>query len=93
MSRAERAHRPRAAVRDTVGALRGRAGGGGAVMAVVKADAYARLVPCARRGLDGGATWLGTALVDEAVALRRAGVGGRLLAWLRAPGSSPTPRR
>jgi alanine racemase len=74
------------AVRDNVAVLRDHAAGA-AVMAVVKADAYGHgLVPCARAALAGGATWLGTALVDEAVALRRAGVGGRVLAWLAAPG-------
>jgi alanine racemase len=62
--------------------------GDAAVMAVVKADAYGHgLVPCARAALDGGATWLGTALLSEAVALRDAGVGGRILAWLAVPGA------
>jgi alanine racemase len=62
--------------------------GEAAVMAVVKADAYGHgLVPCARAALDGGATWLGTALLAEAVALRDAGVGGRILAWLAVPGA------
>jgi alanine racemase len=33
------------------------------VMGVVKANAYGHgLVPCARAALEGGATWLGTAL-------------------------------
>jgi alanine racemase len=62
--------------------------GAAAVMAVVKADAYGHgLVPCARAALEGGATWLGTALLGEAIALRDAGVGGRLLAWLAVPGA------
>ncbi len=62
--------------------------GEAAVMAVVKADAYGHgLVPCARAALEGGATWLGTALLSEAVALRDAGVGGRVLAWLAVPGA------
>lgn len=57
-----------------------------AVMAVVKADGYGHgLVASARAALAGGATWLGVAQVDEALALRAAGVGGRLLAWLYAP--------
>jgi alanine racemase len=57
-------------------------------MAVVKADAYGHgLVPCARAALDGGATWLGTALLSEAVGLRDAGVGGRILTWLAVPGA------
>ncbi len=62
--------------------------GDAAVMAVVKADAYGHgLVPCARAALEGGATWLGVALLSEAVALRDAGVGGRILTWLAVPGA------
>ena len=56
------------------------------VMAVVKADGYGHgLVPSARAALAGGATWLGTAIVAEAVALRAAGVTVPLLAWLWTP--------
>ena len=59
-----------------------------AVMAVVKADAYGHgLVPVARAALAGGATWLGAAQLSEALALRAAGVGGRLLTWIFAPGA------
>lgn len=59
------------------------------VMTVVKADAYGHgLVPCALAALEGGATWLGTAQVSEALHLRRAGVtGARVLTWLYAPGA------
>jgi alanine racemase len=59
------------------------------VMAVVKADAYGHgLVPCATAALEAGATWLGAALPEEALALRAAGVGGRVLTWLEVPGSA-----
>ncbi len=59
-----------------------------AVLAVVKADAYGHgLVPCARAAREAGATWLGVALLEEAVALREAGVDGRVLAWLAVPGA------
>ncbi|GII98665.1 alanine racemase [Sediminihabitans luteus] len=62
-----------------------------AVMAVVKADAYGHgLVPAARAALAGGATWLGTAQVAEALALRAAGItaaDARVLTWLYAPGA------
>ena len=44
--------------------------------------------PCARAALAGGATWLGVAQLDEALALRAAGVGGRLLSWLHVPGDA-----
>jgi alanine racemase len=43
------------------------------VMAVVKADGYGHgLLPVARAALAGGATWLGTAIIDEALLLRAA---------------------
>ena len=35
---------------------------------------------------DGGASWLGVALLDEALALRTAGDAGPLLSWLAVPG-------
>jgi len=59
------------------------------VMAVVKADAYGHgLVPAALAAVEGGATWLGTAQIPEALQLRRVGVTGvRVLAWLYAPGA------
>ncbi|NMR18919.1 alanine racemase [Cellulomonas fimi] len=58
------------------------------VMAVVKADGYGHgLLPAARAALAGGATWLGAAQADEALALRAAGIGGRVLTWLYAPGA------
>lgn len=76
------------AVRDNVATLVSRAGSA-QTMAVVKADAYGHgLVPAARAALAGGATWLGTAVVAEALALRQAGLGGRMLSWLAAPGES-----
>jgi alanine racemase len=57
------------------------------VMAVVKADAYGHgLVPCASAALRGGATWLGVAKLDEALALRSAGITAPVLAWLWTPG-------
>jgi alanine racemase len=76
------------AIRDNVAVLRARAAGGAEVMAVVKADGYGHgLVPSARAALAGGATWLGTALLEEALALRAAGITSpRLLSWLTGPG-------
>jgi alanine racemase len=78
------------AIRDNVAVLRERASGGAEVMAVVKADGYGHgLVPSARAAVEGGATWLGTALPEEAIALLAAGITGpRLLAWLMGPGES-----
>lgn len=55
-------------------------------MAVVKADAYGHgAIPVARAALDGGATWLGVADIDEALALREAGIDAPVLAWLHDP--------
>lgn len=52
-------------------------------LAVVKADGYGHgMVTAARAALDGGATWLGVADPEEALALRRAGVTAPVLAWL-----------
>ena len=77
-----------AAIRGNVASLAGFARTA-EVMAVVKADAYGHgLVPSARAAVEGGASWLGTAQVSEALALRAAGlVGPRVLAWLYAPGA------
>lgn len=45
------------------------------LMAVVKADGYGHgAVPVARAALEAGATWLGVAMVDEAVVLRDHGI-------------------
>ena len=64
-----------------------RRSGSADVMAVVKADAYGHgLIPSARAALHGGATWLGVALLDEALQLRAAGVEAPILAWLVGPG-------
>jgi len=75
-----------AAISDNVAALRNHAGDA-AVMAVVKADGYGHgLVPAAQAAVDGGASWLGVTVIEEALTLRRAGLQTRTLAWLNAPG-------
>lgn len=80
-----------AAIRRNVATL--RAGTRAELMAVVKADAYGHgLLPAARAALDGGATWLGVAIVDEALALRAAGISAPVLAWLWTPRESETVR-
>jgi alanine racemase len=66
-----------------------KAGTAAEVMAVVKADGYGHgLLPAARAAVAGGAGWLGTAIVDEAVELRASGVRVPLLAWLWTPGET-----
>ncbi|NLJ61361.1 MAG: alanine racemase [Firmicutes bacterium] len=45
------------------------------ILAVVKADAYGHgAIPAARTALNNGANWLGVALVEEGIALRRSGI-------------------
>lgn len=56
------------------------------IMAVVKADGYGHgAVQTARTALQSGATWLGVALLDEAIALRQAGIDAPILVfgWTR----------
>ncbi|MEV0368502.1 alanine racemase [Streptomyces sp. NPDC050636] len=75
-----------AAVRANVRALRARAPRA-ELMAVVKSDGYGHgAVRCAQAAREAGATWLGTALPEEAFALREAGDTGRLMCWLWTPG-------
>ncbi|MER5259664.1 MULTISPECIES: alanine racemase [unclassified Streptomyces] len=75
-----------AALRANVRTLRAHAPGA-AFMAVVKADAYGHgMVPCARAAVEAGATWVGAATPEEALALRAAGIRGRLMCWLWTPG-------
>ncbi len=79
------------AVRANVETLRDRVEPS-AVMAVVKADGYGHgMVPSARAARAGGASWLGVAVVDEALALRAAGDTGRILTWLSVPGEDYGP--
>jgi alanine racemase len=74
------------AIRSNVAALDAHAGRA-SVMAVVKADGYGHgMVPTARAAVAGGATWLGVATIDEALALREAGLTARILAWMITPG-------
>ncbi|SOD94023.1 alanine racemase [Blastococcus haudaquaticus] len=62
------------------------------LMAVVKADGYGHgLVPAARAVLAGGADQLGVTVLDEALALRAAGVRAPVLSWLHNPGTDFVP--
>ena len=74
-----------AAVAHNVGVV-GRMAAPAAVWAVVKADAYGHgAVPVARAALAAGASGLGVALVEEAVALRRAGIDAPILVMAEPP--------
>ncbi len=80
-----------AAIAANTRALDERAGAAG-VMAVVKADGYGHgLVPSARAALAGGAAWLGVAFLEEAAALRNAGIVAPVLAWLFSPDEDLAP--
>jgi alanine racemase len=77
------------AIRRNVATL--RAGTPAEIMAVVKADAYGHgLLPSARAALAGGATWLGVAIVEEALALRAAGLSAPMLVCLWTPSEAGT---
>ena len=74
------------AIRANIAFLKGKAGVD--LLAVVKADADGHgLIPVAKAALEGGATWLGVALLEEAITLRAAGITAPILAWLVPPGS------
>jgi len=59
------------------------------LMAVVKADGYGHgAVEVSRAALESGATWLGVALVEEAIELRNAGIVAPVLVLSEAPAGS-----
>ncbi|MEU0985629.1 alanine racemase [Streptomyces sp. NPDC005953] len=75
-----------AALRANVRSLRARAPRA-ALMAVVKSDGYGHgALPCALAAREAGASWTGTATPHEALALRAAGLPGRIMCWLWTPG-------
>ncbi|MGB3233852.1 MAG: alanine racemase [Mycobacterium sp.] len=79
------------AIAHNVATLREHAGAA-AVMAVVKADGYGHgAAQVARAALAAGAAELGVATLDEALALRRAGVTAPVLAWLHTPQADFAP--
>ena len=73
------------AVRHNAGVLADLVGPA-ALCAVVKADGYGHGdLPVARAALEGGATWLAVALVEEGVALREAGIEAPILLLSEPP--------
>ena len=74
------------AIKHNVALLKEKSGA--KLLAVVKADAYGHgLLPVAKAALDAGASMLGVALLEEAIALREGGITAPILAWLVQPGS------
>lgn len=62
------------------------------MLIVVKADGYGHgAVTAARAALEGGANWLGTADLAEALELREAGITAPILSWLFGPGEDLAP--
>lgn len=58
------------------------------LVAVVKADAYGHgLIHTAEVAIRAGASWLGVALLEEAISLRKHGLSAPVIAWLVPPGS------
>ncbi|MFR9794470.1 alanine racemase [Streptomyces sp. MS06] len=88
-TRRARAEIDLSALRANVRALRARTPGA-AFMAVVKADGYGHgMLPCARAAIEAGATWVGAATPEEALAVRAdPGVPAdvRVMCWLWTPG-------
>ena len=53
------------------------------VLAVVKADAYGHgLIPVSKALEEAGADWFGTALLEEAINLRKSGILKPIISWL-----------
>jgi alanine racemase len=88
-----------AALERNLGCLRRRMAGSGArTMAVVKADGYGHGAVGVSRALEAaGVDWLGVALLEEGVEIRRAGVGLPILvlgtAWPAPPAKTALYRR
>ena len=80
------------AVRHNTAVLLAAAAPGAALMTVVKADGYGHgAVPVARAALDAGASWLGVCTIEEALALRAAGIDAPVLSWLHLPDEDFAP--
>jgi alanine racemase len=74
------------AINHNVERLKAKAGTN--LLAVVKADAYGHgLIPVANAAIKAGASMLGVALLEEAIALRESGITEPIIAWLVQPGS------
>jgi alanine racemase len=79
------------AIANNVRVLSDHAGSAG-VMAVVKADGYGHGASrVSSTALHAGATELGVATIDEALALRGDGITAPILAWLHPPGTDFAP--
>ena len=74
------------AIRENVRSLRNYLGTETSLIAVVKADGYGHgSVEAARAALEAGATMVSVATPDEAVELRKHGIGGDILVMATSP--------
>ena len=77
------------AIRNNVRVVRREIGDGVMVMAVVKADGYGHgALPVARAAVEAGADWLGVALTEEGIELRKDGVDAPVLILAEPPPSA-----
>ncbi|NOX25240.1 MAG: alanine racemase [Deltaproteobacteria bacterium] len=75
-----------AAIRDNFRALQDLAGPAVEILAMVKSDAYGHgLIRCAKALASVGASYFGVAELDEAAALREAGIDGHIVIFLGCP--------
>lgn len=78
-----------AAIRHNVGIVRREVGDKVLVMGVVKADGYGHgAVPVAKAAVQAGADWLGVALPEEGVELRKSGLRVPILVLSEPPPSA-----
>lgn len=76
------------AISHNIGELLRITSSGASLMAVVKADAYGHgMIEVAKQALKSGAKALGVARIDEAVKLREAGIGEKILIFGYPPAS------
>ena len=69
------------AIADNLNLIKGKTNA--QVLAVVKADAYGHgLVQVGKAAEAAGANWLGTALLEEGIALRNSGIKVPIISWL-----------
>lgn len=79
------------AIRHNIGRIREVANGAQTIV-VVKAEGYGHNAAiAAEAALEGGATMVATADLEEALRLREAGVDAPLLCWLHSPRTDFTP--
>lgn len=71
-------------ISENIQAFKGYLSGDTGIMAVVKADAYGHgAVRVAQTAIHAGASWLGVALLNEAIELRKAGISVPILVFGR----------